>query len=116
MKLIKVYGRKSDATKLFNKLMNDNPKAELEVVTTKDKKFGVREKQVEAKKLSKRNRSKISGPCSKVWDICEAELVRCNDSKTPLSRKAVIEKCEGAGIAFYTARTQYQAWKTASGI
>jgi hypothetical protein len=56
-------------------------------------------------KIIKR-KSDISGPCSEVWNICDAMV--------GARRKDVIEACVQSGIAFYTARTQYQQWKKAT--
>lgn len=51
------------------------------------------------------NKSSIESPCARVWAIAsEMEGAR---------RKDVIEACEKAGIAFYTARTQYQKYREA---
>lgn len=52
-----------------------------------------------------RRRSIVAGPCNKVWDIA---------SRMPgARRKDVVQAAVDAGIAFYTARTQYQAWHAA---
>lgn len=45
-------------------------------------------------------------PTRKVWDIA--------DSMPGARRKEVMAACEAAGIAFFTARTQYQKWLKAS--
>jgi len=51
------------------------------------------------------NKSSIDSPCAKVWQIAgEMEGAR---------RKDIIAACEKAGIAFYTARTQYQKYREA---
>lgn len=47
-------------------------------------------------------KSSIERPCKRVWAIAEAHPT--------LGRKAILEKCLSEGIAFYTARTQYQQW------
>lgn len=52
------------------------------------------------------NQSTVKSPCRTVWDICE----QMKGSR----RKDVLEACVKAGVAFYTARTQYQQWLTAS--
>ena len=58
--------------------------------------------------------SEIDSPCMSVWEIADemnsAEQVEENG---PAKRKDVIAKCVESGIAFYTARTQYQLWKQA---
>lgn len=52
------------------------------------------------------NSSTIGSPCKAVWDMA--------GDMPGARRKEVIAACVKAGIAFYTARTQYQQWKTAS--
>lgn len=54
-------------------------------------------------------RSTISNPCKVVWDIAERMFAENPETR----RKDVIAECQKAGIAFYTARTQYQLWRTA---
>lgn len=49
--------------------------------------------------------SVIGGACATVWAIA--------DEMEGAARKDVIEACRKAGIAYGTARTQYQAWKKA---
>lgn len=52
-----------------------------------------------------RRRSIVAGACSKVWTIA---------SQMPgARRKDVVAAAVAQGIAFYTARTQYQAWHSA---
>lgn len=46
--------------------------------------------------------SDIDNPCSAVWNIAE--------SMQDKTRKEVINHCVASGIAYYTARTQYQRW------
>lgn len=46
--------------------------------------------------------STIVKPCKQVWAIA--------DSMSGSTRKQVMETCINSGIAFYTARTQYQQW------
>jgi len=50
--------------------------------------------------------STIERPCRAVWVIAD-ELTAAG----PTSRKAIIEECVKRGVAFYTARTQYQQWR-----
>lgn len=51
------------------------------------------------------HKSKIQSPVSVCWDIF--------DEHRNLSRKDAMNLAIAAGVAFYTARTQYQAWKVA---
>ncbi|MWV11152.1 hypothetical protein F3I62_03495 [Pseudomonas sp. R-28-1W-6] len=46
--------------------------------------------------------STVESPVKRVWGIA--------DSMPEARRKDVIAECERQGIAFYTARTQYQKW------
>ena len=47
--------------------------------------------------------SEVVRPCQLVWDIAEG--------MPGAKRGEVIAACVEAGIAFYTARTQYQQWR-----
>lgn len=49
--------------------------------------------------------SEIESPCAKVWAIAEAMQGE--------RRKDIIAACVDQGVAYYTARTQYQHWFTA---
>lgn len=48
------------------------------------------------------NRSTAEKPCRLVWDLA--------DSMIGARRKDVIAAAEAKGVAYYTARTQYQLW------
>lgn len=50
-------------------------------------------------------KTRRKGAVREVWDICE--------ENKDLRRKDVIAICVAKGINYYTARTQYQAWRTA---
>lgn len=50
-------------------------------------------------------KSEIESPCFVVWDTA--------DKMIGARRKDVIAACVAKGVAFYTARTQYQLWLTA---
>ena len=50
-----------------------------------------------------RNASTVDSPVKRVWAIA--------DSMPEAKRKDVIAACVAEGIAFFTARTQYQKWK-----
>lgn len=52
--------------------------------------------------------SSTVGPTKMVWHIADAMKGK--------SRKEVIAACRERGIAYGTARTQYQAWKQANGL
>lgn len=69
--------------------------------TTKRRSKVDKEKQLE-NRIAK---SKVKNPCEAVWDIC--------DKNKDKPRKEILALCEKAGIAFYTARTQYQLWRSA---
>jgi hypothetical protein len=48
--------------------------------------------------------SQIESPCQFVWNM--ADKMSAKGAK----RKDIIKACTDAGVAFYTARTQYQLW------
>jgi len=52
------------------------------------------------------NSSTVENPCKRVWAIADEMMAKDPSTK----RGAVISECVARGIAFYTARTQYQAW------
>lgn len=52
-----------------------------------------------------KGKSAISGPCRVVWDLAEV--------MAGARRKDIIQACVDAGIAYYTARTQYQKYTEA---
>lgn len=56
-----------------------------------------------------KRRSDIARPTKAVWHIAD-EMFAANPQ---VRRKDVIAECVRRGIAFYTARTQYQQWLTA---
>ena len=170
MKIIKEYARKSDATKLANKLNKETEVGRHEVKTRKSGKFAVYDlkppvgkkaakksssskpktvkrapsaaatsssasaKATDKKELTTRDelprektnpvgdinplrgKSTIQSPVSQVWEICEGFYKESEKRGEKISRKRVIDFCVSQGIAFYTARTQYQAWKTAQNI
>jgi hypothetical protein len=55
------------------------------------------------------HRSTVDSPTKLVWHIAD-EMIAKNPE---VARKTVIAECVKQGIAFYTARTQYQQWLTA---
>lgn len=52
------------------------------------------------KKIEITHKSTVDRPCGRVWDIA--------DSMPGAKRKDILQACVDAGIAYYTARTQYQ--------
>jgi len=66
----------------------------------------IAEKEHAEHRGEKRSQSAVDKPCSLVWDIAE--------SMPGAKRKEVLAVCAERGVAFYTARTQYQLWLTAT--
>lgn len=60
-------------------------------------------KEIKQSSIPKLNKSEIKRPCARVWAIA--------DEMKGSRRKDVIAACVAAGIAYHTARTQYQQWK-----
>jgi DNA-directed RNA polymerase subunit RPC12/RpoP len=63
-----------------------------------------------ARKVVVTNHSTVERPTKLVWHIAD-EMFEANPE---VRRKDVIAECVNRGIAFYTARTQYQQWLTAT--
>lgn len=61
-------------------------------------------------------KSLITNPVEWSWNYFDSLLKADQDGGAPLSRKFAIAGAVASGIAFYTARTQYQSWKTANKI
>lgn len=59
-----------------------------------------------AKSIPHENSSTITNPCKTVWEIA----IKMEGKP----RKEVVAACVAAGVAYYTARTQFQAWYTAN--
>ena len=62
-----------------------------------------------AGEAEKAHKSTTERPCQRVFTIA-GDMIKANPD---VRRKDVIAACVEAGIAFYTARTQYQQWLTA---
>ena len=65
-----------------------------------------KKQKAKAKTQVKLNSSTVENPCQQVRDICNKL------SKKGKKRKDILLECEKRGIAYHTARTQYQLWKT----
>lgn len=73
--------------------------------TKKPKKSGVLSHAAMVAKNTISHKSKVKDPVHFVWDTC--------DKMKGAKRKDVVDACLKAGVAFYTARTQYQNWRVA---
>lgn len=63
-----------------------------------------------AKSDAKLHVSAVQSPCKMVWDIAASML-----AENPATRrKDILAACEQRGIAYYTARTQYQLYTKAA--
>ena len=67
------------------------------------------QKAAPKRKIAVTNRSTIIRPTKTVWHIASTMA----DANPDVTRKQVLEECARRGIAFYTARTQYQLWRAA---
>lgn len=61
---------------------------------------------------SLRGESEVDSPVARVWQFCNEHAEAINNGD--LRRKDAIAQLQEIGIAFYTARTQYQAWFSAT--
>lgn len=60
-----------------------------------------------------RHASEVMRPTKLVWSIADRMCDEAKAAGRPVpTRKEVMAECERVGIAFYTARTQYQVWKS----
>jgi len=59
-------------------------------------------------------KSLVKTPVFASWEMFDAMRFAALGSGTPLRRKDAVAAAVASGIAFYTARTQYQSWKTAN--
>lgn len=64
------------------------------------------EKKEPAAKADVVHESTVERPCKLVWHIAD-EMTAANPA---VRRKDVLTACVARGVAFYTARTQYQQW------
>ncbi len=60
-------------------------------------------------KVERVRESTIEKPTKAVWTIAD-EMKAANPNVT---RKEIVDECIRRGVAFYTARTQYQRWRKA---
>lgn len=108
--ILKTYARKSDATKLANKM---NATKAGHIVKQEGETYSVYAPPTTPPKLRK---SLVDSPVQYVWAICDEFYKHAVASGVPISRKRVIGFCLEQGVAFNTARTQYQSWKQTRGI
>jgi hypothetical protein len=99
---MKLYAIKSSAHRAAKQAGFE--KGQYEIIEV-DGKFGF---QPKAKPGIKR-KSDIARPTKAVWHIADKMFA----ADPQVRRKDVIAECVRRGIAFYTARTQYQLWLTA---
>lgn len=59
-------------------------------------------------------KSEIEKPCNQVWEIAIEMNAVVHQGEPAPKRKDVIAACVEQGVAYNTARTQYQAWFKAS--
>lgn len=62
---------------------------------------------------SLRGESTVEGPVALVWKIADRMFAEAAGDEKP-RRKDVMQAAQDAGVTFYTARTQYQAWFSAT--
>lgn len=64
------------------------------------------EKKAPTRKIEVTNESTAERPCKLVWHVAD----EMKASNPEVKRKEVLAECVKRGVAFYTARTQYQQW------
>lgn len=104
----KVYKAKSSAKRAAKAALAKAPEGSLIAYSPDGLSFEIAVPVVEAKEKPEiLRKSAMSGACALVWDIAEQGLAN------GLKRKDIIAQCVEAGVAFYTARTQYQKYTEA---
>lgn len=106
---MKLYAIKSSAHRAAKQAGYE--KGQYEIIE-QDGQFGFRPIEAPAKGKAKpeiKRKSDIERPTKAVWHIAD-EMFTANPQ---VRRKDVIAECVYRGIAFYTARTQYQQWLAA---
>lgn len=64
-----------------------------------------------AKRAQLRGVSEVDSPVALVWTIADEMFARAAKNGDPKPRrKDVVAACQEQGVAYYTARTQYQSW------
>jgi hypothetical protein len=58
--------------------------------------------------VSTRKKSTVENPCFLVWELA--------DNNPGMRRKDLIALATERGVSFFTARTQYQRWKSANNL
>ncbi|EPO7782775.1 hypothetical protein ACIUZC_21995 [Pseudomonas aeruginosa] len=81
---------------------NDQPE-EIQEAAPEVQAAEVQQEEATTPVVKARNASTVESPVKRVWAIA--------DSMPDAKRKDVIAACVEEGIAFFTARTQYQKWK-----
>ena len=60
-----------------------------------------------------RGKSKVDSPVAKVWSLSDVMVAGAKEGERA-KRSEVVAEAQKQGIAYYTARTQYQAWFSAT--
>lgn len=60
-----------------------------------------------------RGKSTVDSPVSKVWSLADVMVAAAKEGERA-KRSEVVAEAQNQGIAYYTARTQYQAWFSAT--
>lgn len=103
---LKKYSRK-DLNAIAGELGVEEPSK----LGNKDEVFDAIVKAADLPDPTLRGNSTVEAPVAQVWAIADKMFADARKAKADKPRrKDVIEACMAAGIAFYTARTQYQLW------
>lgn len=106
---IKTYAAKSSVSRWAKKELGPDWKEQGTIESNEDGKFFFLPTPAQAEKDEKDDgllhKSTVASPCQVVWDIAE--------QMEGAKRKDILAACVEAGIAFYTARTQYQKYREA---
>lgn len=102
---MKTYAAKSSVARWAKKELGADWKETGTVEQDAEGKFYYKANVVKSSDGDLKGKSSIDSPCRVVWDIAE--------EMEGARRKDILAACVEAGIAFYTARTQYQKYREA---
>ena len=100
-----MYKAKSSAKRAGNKALASSPKGSVLEIVEVGGMFGFAIGKPVPPATEILRVSVVGSPCQMVWDIAE--------EMEGQKRKVIIEACVAKGIAYYTARTQYQRYREA---
>lgn len=106
------FAHKTSAVRAAKRELGDNFESLVdEIVETEGGRWVVTKNEMLTNDFEILRKSLVDSPCRLVFEIASKMHAESNGK---VRRKDVIQKCVDLGVAYYTARTQYQNWYTAN--